>query len=78
MLAMTTGVTDRYATELASRFYGRLADSEAVDPLAALAEVRRQLENDRRRLPDGDPAAVLAEWATPTLLLPGPARSLAK
>ncbi|WP_239341217.1 tetratricopeptide repeat protein, partial [Frankia sp. CiP3] len=76
VLAMTASVTDRYATALASRLYAELAGGQVADPLAALAAARRQLEDDRRRLPEADPARGLVEWATPTLLLRGPARPL--
>ncbi|MCK9877171.1 TIR domain-containing protein [Frankia sp. Ag45/Mut15] len=61
--AMTTSVSDLYATELTSRLYAELAGREVVDPLAALSDARRAVEAQR---------AALAEWATPTLYLRGP------
>jgi len=76
VLAMTTSVTDVYATELTAGLYGSLASAESSEPLAALSEVRVALEASRRRLPADDPRAELAEWATPTLFLRAPGRDL--
>jgi tetratricopeptide (TPR) repeat protein len=72
VLAMTTAVTDLYATELTSRLYGELAGQSVVDPLAALADARRAVEAERIGLPASDRRAGLAEWATPALFLRGP------
>jgi tetratricopeptide (TPR) repeat protein len=76
VLAMTAAVTDRYATDLAAALYRELASGRVADPLAALAHARRTLETARLAAPPGDSWAGLAEWATPTLFLRGPARPL--
>jgi hypothetical protein len=67
VLAMTATVTDPYATDLVSRLYHRLADAGVPDTLAAFTEARRLIEIQRQRLPAGDRAAALVEWATPKL-----------
>ncbi|MEU6272709.1 tetratricopeptide repeat protein [Streptomyces populi] len=73
VLAMTEAVTDRYATELAADMYQTLARAEHPNPLTALSNARRTLEQRRRELLEkGDPHAGWPEWATPTLFLAGP------
>ncbi|MES9520389.1 tetratricopeptide repeat protein [Streptomyces capoamus] len=72
VLAMTEAVTDRYATELAADMYRTLARAEHPNPLTALSNARRTLEQRRRELPERDPRAGWPEWATPTLFSAGP------
>ncbi|MHB9860959.1 tetratricopeptide repeat protein [Streptomyces sp. YIM S03343] len=72
VLAMTEAVTDQYATDLAAQMYQTLARAAHPDPLTALSQARRTLEQRRRQLPDRDPRAGLPEWATPALFLAGP------
>ncbi|OHV28588.1 hypothetical protein CC117_30365, partial [Parafrankia colletiae] len=72
VLAMTAPVSDLYATDLASRFYGELSGRAVVDPLAALTDARQGLETGRAALPASDRRAGIAEWATPALFLRGP------
>ncbi|WP_225438337.1 CHAT domain-containing protein, partial [Candidatus Frankia nodulisporulans] len=76
VLAMTTSVSDLYATELTSRLYAELAGREVVDPLAALSDARRAVEAERAALPESELRAALAEWATSTLYLRGPSLPL--
>jgi len=66
VVAMTAPVSDGYATRLGAGLYEQLARRETPEPLAALADVRRDLEQAR------DPRREPAEWATPTLFLRGP------
>src|SRR5262249_49688645 len=70
VLAMTAPVTDGYATRLAARLYERLAGWQTPEPLAALADARRAVEQER------DPRREPAEWATPALFLRGPSLPL--
>ncbi|MGW2836027.1 TIR domain-containing protein, partial [Streptomyces sp. NPDC001286] len=72
VLAMTEAVTDRYATELTADMYQTLARTEHPNPLTALSNARRTLEQRRRQLPEQDPRAGWPEWATPALFLAGP------
>ncbi|MGV9703034.1 tetratricopeptide repeat protein [Streptomyces sp. NPDC003483] len=72
VLAMTEAVTDRYATDLAADMYQTLARAEHPNPLTALSNARRTLEQRRRELPEQDPRAGWPEWATPALFLAGP------
>ncbi|MER5506148.1 tetratricopeptide repeat protein, partial [Streptomyces sp. NPDC002766] len=73
VLAMTEAVTDRYATELAADMYQTLARAEHPNPLTALSNARRTLEQRRRKLLEKqDPRAGWPEWATPALFLAGP------
>uniref|UniRef100_A0AAU3HVD2 Tetratricopeptide repeat protein n=1 Tax=Streptomyces sp. NBC_01393 TaxID=2903851 RepID=A0AAU3HVD2_9ACTN len=73
VLAMTEPVTDRYATELAADMYQTLARAEHPNPLTALSNARRTLEQRRRKLlEERDPRAGWPEWATPALFLAGP------
>ncbi|MFJ4242406.1 TIR domain-containing protein, partial [Streptomyces iakyrus] len=73
VLAMTEAVTDRYAIELAADIYQTLARAEHPNPLTALSNARRTLEQQRRKLlEERDPRAGWPEWATPALFLPGP------
>jgi len=77
VLAMTSDVSDRYAIQLASRFYRSLASrQQAPDCLAAFSEARRELEGERQKLPPDDPQAALAEWWTPALYLRTESRPL--
>ena len=70
VLAMTSGVSDHYAIQLASHFYQALASrQQAPDPLAALSDARRELERARMALPPNDPESALAEWWMPALYL---------
>ncbi|GHH57329.1 CHAT domain-containing protein [Lentzea cavernae] len=57
VLAMTASVSDDYATEFLARVYGELAGQEAPEPLAAVSDVRRQVDSERQ----------FTEWATPAL-----------
>ncbi|MFJ7963578.1 tetratricopeptide repeat protein [Streptomyces sp. NPDC096324] len=73
VLAMTEAVTDRYATELAADMYQTLERAEHPNPLTALSNARRTLEQRRRKLlKERDPRAGWPEWATPALFLAGP------
>ncbi|CAL9656445.1 tetratricopeptide repeat protein [Streptomyces sp. enrichment culture] len=63
VLAMTTAVSDDYATELCARLYRSLADHPDRDLLGAFCDIRRQLAREPRPLP---------EWATPALFLADP------
>ncbi|MGW1966625.1 TIR domain-containing protein, partial [Streptomyces sp. NPDC001935] len=73
VLAMTEAVTDRYATDLAADMYQTLARAEHPNPLTALSNARRTLEQRRRKLlKERDPRAGWPEWATPALFLAGP------
>ncbi|MFF3419639.1 TIR domain-containing protein [Streptomyces sp. NPDC002698] len=73
VLAMTEAVTDRYATDLAADMYQTLARAEHPNPLTALSNARRTLEQRRRKLlEERDPRAGWPEWATPALFLAGP------
>jgi tetratricopeptide (TPR) repeat protein len=76
VLAMTSPVTDSYATELLSVFYAELAAGQAPEPLAALADARRAVERARAALPLDHPQARWREWATPALFLRGPSSAL--
>jgi len=77
VLAMTSDVSDRYAIQLASRFYRSLASrQQAPDCLAAFSDARRELEGERQKLPPDDPQAALAEWWTPALYLRTESRPL--
>jgi tetratricopeptide (TPR) repeat protein len=76
VVAMTASVTDRYATEFAAQAYQQLATREDPVPLAAVSDARRAVEAARRALPEGDPWAAIAEWATPVLMQAGPPLAL--
>ena len=76
VVAMTAPVTDRYATLFAAEVYRELAGREDPVPLAAVSDARRALEARRRALPEADPWAAIAEWATPVLEQAGPAVAL--
>jgi hypothetical protein len=47
VLAMQSSVTDRYATQLALKFYRSLAKGETLLPSRALADARGELERER-------------------------------
>ena len=65
VIAMQASVGDDYATELMAGVYQALAAWGEPRPLAALAQVRRRLEEARQRVrPEHRPPP---EWATPTL-----------
>jgi len=66
VLAMTAPVTDPYATRLTAALYRTLSTAEQSDPLTALSDARRSLEQERAGSTDKHLAA-LAEWATPTV-----------
>ena len=72
VLAMTAPITDPYATHLTTALYRTLSTAEHPDPLTAVSDARRQVEQERERSPDPRLVA-LAEWATPTLFLRGQA-----
>lgn len=76
VVAMTAPVTDRYATTFAAAAYQQLATREDPVPLAAVSDARRAAETARRALPEGDPGAAIAEWATPVLMQAGPPLTL--
>ncbi|MEU3854351.1 tetratricopeptide repeat protein [Streptomyces sp. NPDC029554] len=63
VLAMTSAVSDDYATELCARLYRSLADRPDRDLLGAFCDIRRHLAREPRPLP---------EWATPALFLADP------
>jgi tetratricopeptide (TPR) repeat protein len=68
VLAMTSAVSDLYATDLLAATYGALARSpDAADPLAALSDARHRIESQRQLLPAADPRADVRDWAAPTL-----------
>jgi tetratricopeptide (TPR) repeat protein len=72
VLAMTAPVSDLYATDVLARTYGALARRAGrADPLAALSQARREVEDERAGLEPGGPRADLAEWATPALFSRG-------
>jgi tetratricopeptide (TPR) repeat protein len=76
VMAMSADVSDRYAIQLCSHFYQSLASRrQAPDPLAALADARRDLERTRAARPADHPESALAEWWIPALHMrtaPGP------
>ena len=76
VLAMTAPVTDRYATQLCAEIYRGLARRQEPTPLTEVATVRRVLEEARQALPENDPHAAWAEWATPALFHSGAVRPL--
>jgi tetratricopeptide (TPR) repeat protein len=79
VLAMNAPVTDTYATLLGARLYQELASQEWPDPLAAVSEARRRVDDELRGAPAGSREArlaELAEWATPVLSLRGPSLPL--
>jgi tetratricopeptide (TPR) repeat protein len=79
VLAMNAPVTDPYAARLSARLYQELATQQRPDPLAAVAEARRQVDAELRRAPAGSREALLAElaeWATPVLAVRGPSLPL--
>jgi len=80
VLAMTAPVTDRYAIDLAGRFYKGLADRRAAPvALAAVSDARRALQQQPGTAPPGkatQAAAGVSEWPTPTLFLRGDPRPL--
>ncbi|RSM47518.1 hypothetical protein DMB66_48115 [Actinoplanes sp. ATCC 53533] len=71
VVAMTAAVTDRYAALFAGRLYRELAMAAEPMVVDAVAHARRQVESDRRALPDGDPGRRLVEWATPVVFVRG-------
>jgi tetratricopeptide (TPR) repeat protein len=74
VLAMNAPVTDPYAARLGARLYEELATRQRPDPLAAIAEARRQVDAELRAAPEGSREArlaALAEWATPVLAMRG-------
>jgi tetratricopeptide (TPR) repeat protein len=74
VLAMNAPVTDPYGARLGARLYQELASQQRPDPLAAVAEARRQVDVELRRAPTGSLEARLAElgeWAIPVLALRG-------
>jgi tetratricopeptide (TPR) repeat protein len=75
VLAMTAPVTDPYATRLTAALYHTLSTAEQSDPLTALSDARRSLEQERMHSTDQRLSA-LAEWATPTLFMRGSALPL--
>ncbi|GGP01923.1 tetratricopeptide repeat protein [Nonomuraea glycinis] len=72
VLAMTTSVTDRYASLLTGALYQELAIRPRPEVLTALSQARHALEQWRRNQPPASPDALLAEWATPALFQRGP------
>ena len=75
VLAMQTAVSDRYATELAGRFYGEIS-SAAVSPATALARARRDLERERNVAAARRETVLPPEYATPSLFCAGQERPL--
>ncbi|WP_261556406.1 tetratricopeptide repeat protein [Frankia tisae] len=81
VLAMTSSVTDDYAADLTSRFYGELVNRHYPEPLAAFSDARRAAEASRVARADAQKglsssARPPAEWAVPALFLNGPSTRL--
>lgn len=69
---MQAAVSDRYAIDLAKRFYANLAISETPTVTAAIAHARRELESERKNAAAKTAMAVpMPEYATPSLFLKG-------
>ena len=71
VLAMQAPVTDVYATRFGSAFYRHLTSDASPDPLLALAEARRALEQDRQARRGASVKTEPGEWATPALFSRG-------
>jgi hypothetical protein len=63
VIAMQAPVSDSYATDLAGALFQALASWQVPEPLHALAEARRRLE--QKRIQDASPRQLPPEWATP-------------
>jgi len=70
VIATETSVTDRYATAVFARLYGRLTDGREADVVTALADARRDVQHALRASPDqrDQHLATLGEWAVLTVL----------
>jgi CHAT domain/TIR domain/AAA ATPase domain len=79
VLAMQASVSDFYATRFAGAFYRRLARRETLLPSRALADARKELEQERQAaIHRGAPLAeTQPEFATPSLFGAGPERPIA-
>ena len=75
VLAMQTAVSDRYATDLAGRFYAELASTTPYAGVA-LARARGDLERERRAAAARGESVLPAEYATPSLFCAGEERPL--
>jgi len=72
VIAMQDTVSDPYATELAGLFYNTLSASDIPMVSLALAHARQKIQEDRKKLPDGDPRKnAPPEWATPAIFAAG-------
>ena len=70
VIATQTTITDRYATRMFARLYGKLAYARVPDVVAALADARREVQ-DGLRVSAGERdrgLAALDEWAVVTVL----------
>jgi tetratricopeptide (TPR) repeat protein len=78
VVAMQTSVSDWYATRLAGAFYRELSTSETPLPSRALAQARREVEQERREaLARGERhPGLVPEYATPTLFAAAEERPL--
>jgi tetratricopeptide (TPR) repeat protein len=74
VVATETSVTDRYATRLFARLYGRLAEAPRPDVIEALCDARRavQVELDLTKEGPERRLAALDEWAVVTVAAPVP------
>ena len=70
VIGTETSVTDRYATRVFARLYGRLAQAGVPDAIAALADARREVQRELAgSLDERDhDLAALDEWAVVTVL----------
>ena len=75
VLAMQTAVSDRYATDLAGRFYAELTSTTPFAGLA-LARARADLERERNQAAARGESVPPAEYATPSLFCAGEERPL--
>jgi tetratricopeptide (TPR) repeat protein len=72
VVATETSVTDRYATRLFARLYGRLAEAPRPEVVGALCDARRAVQADLDTAPEGldRRLAALEEWAVVTVAAP--------
>jgi hypothetical protein len=68
---MQAPVGDSYAAQLTAGIYQRLASAPVPDPLLAISQTRREVEDARAQQPAGAPRRGRAEWATPALWVRG-------
>jgi CHAT domain len=72
VVATETTVTDRYATRLFARLYGRLAEAAHPEVVRALCDARRAVQAELEQTSEGleQELALLDEWAVVTLTAP--------